>query len=48
MPPATTVWRCSALTCPWPGLLPFIGLHLIALALITYVPWLSLALVRGF
>ena len=31
-----------------PGLLPFIGLHLIALALITYVPWLSLALVRGF
>ena len=31
-----------------PGLLPFIGLHLIALALITYIPWLSLVLVRGF
>jgi C4-dicarboxylate transporter DctM subunit len=30
------------------GLLPFIGLHLLALAAITYVPWFSLVLLRGF
>lgn len=29
------------------GIVPFIWLYLIALALITYVPWLSLALVRA-
>jgi C4-dicarboxylate transporter DctM subunit len=28
------------------GIVPFIYLYLIALALITYIPWLSLAMVR--
>ena len=35
--PLATIYR---------GIVPFLWLYLVALALITYVPWLSLALVR--